>query len=72
MTKVQVEMNFGSAEVNLEPLKNTFYSTNFTNFPYFCHFQATLTSALMISVIRRAEVMFTEQEYRLKWVLEVP
>ena len=55
-----VEMNYGSAEVNLEPLKNTFYNTNFTNFRYFYNFQATLTSALMISVIRRAEVMFTD------------
>ena len=53
-------MNYGSAEVNLEPLKNTFYNTNFTNFRYYYDFQATLSSALMISVIRRAEVMFTD------------
>ena len=55
-------MNYGSAEVNLEPrpLKNTFYNTNFTNFRYFHNFQATLTSALMISATRRAEVMFTD------------
>ena len=53
-------MNYGSAEVNLEPLKNTFYNTNLTKFPYFCNFTAALTSALMFSVIRRAEVMFTD------------
>ena len=53
-------MNSGSAEVNLEPLKNTFYSTNLTKFSYFCNLEAALTSALMLSVIRRAEVMFTD------------
>ena len=54
-------MNSGSAEVNLEPLKNTFsYSTNLKKFSYFCNLEAALTSALMLSVIRRAEVMFTD------------
>ena len=53
-------MNYGSAEVNLEPLKDTFYNTNITKFRYYYDFQTTLTSALMISVIRRAEVMFTD------------
>ena len=53
-------MNSGSAEVNLERLENTFYSTNLIKFSYLCNLEAALTSALMFSVIRRTEVMFTD------------
>ena len=65
-------MNSGSAEINLEPLKNTFYNTNFTNFRYFYSFQAILTSALMNLAVKRAEIMFTDYEYGPKWMFEVP
>ena len=72
MVYVNAEANLGSAEVILEPLKNTFYSTNFTNFPYFCNFQAILTSALMNLAVKRVEIMFTDYEYGPKWMFEVP
>ena len=56
------QVNLELAEVIFQPLINAFFNINFVSHHHFLHFLPTLTSAQMNSVVKKAEVMFTNSK----------